>query len=73
MVCCRPVADDETVLKQSRNPIVLNALSARLDQPSEREIIMIQVGSKEEVAFLLMLFGTHTQPVKRPKPKSRQG
>ncbi|MBP1063637.1 hypothetical protein AB7M42_006535 [Bradyrhizobium diazoefficiens] len=34
---------------------------------------MIQIGSKEEVAFLLALFGTHTQPVKRPKPKSRQG
>jgi len=26
---------------------------------------MIQIGSKEEVAFLLALFGTHTQPVKR--------
>jgi len=33
---------------------------------------MIQVGSKEEVAFLLMLFGTHTQPTSKPKPKSRQ-
>lgn len=33
---------------------------------------MIQVGSKEEVALLLALFGTHTQPVKRPKPKSQQ-
>ena len=32
---------------------------------------MIQIGSKEEVAFLLALFGTHTQP-KRPKPKSQQ-
>jgi hypothetical protein len=31
----------------------------------------IQVGSKEEVAFLLALFGCHTQPVKRPA-KSRQ-
>ncbi|CUT14440.1 hypothetical protein BF49_5520 [Bradyrhizobium sp.] len=41
------------------------------DQPSEKEIIMIQVGSKEEVAFLLALFGCHTQPVKRPA-KSRQ-
>ena len=37
-----------------------------------KEIIMIQIGSKEEVAFLLMLFGTHTQPVQRPKPKARQ-
>lgn len=34
---------------------------------------MIQIGSKEEVALLLMLFGTHTQPVKHPKPKPRQG
>lgn len=33
---------------------------------------MIQVGSKEEVAFLLALFGTHTQPVKRPKSASQQ-
>ena len=30
---------------------------------------MIQVGSKEEVALLLALFGTHTQPVRKPKPK----
>ena len=28
---------------------------------------MIQVGSKEEVALLLALFGTHTQPVRKPK------
>lgn len=34
---------------------------------------MIQVGSKEDVAFLLALFGTHAQPVKHPKPKPRQG
>ncbi len=33
---------------------------------------MIQVGSKEEVALLLALFGIHTQPVRRPKPKSQQ-
>jgi hypothetical protein len=33
---------------------------------------MIQIGSKEEVALLLALFGTHTQPIKRPKPKSQQ-
>lgn len=33
---------------------------------------MIQIGSKEEVALLLALFGTHAQPVKRPKPKSQQ-
>lgn len=34
---------------------------------------MIQIGSKEEVAFLLALFGTHTQPVRQPKPKSSRG
>ncbi|MET4801513.1 hypothetical protein ABIA96_004096 [Bradyrhizobium sp. LB11.1] len=31
---------------------------------------MIQIGSKEEVALLLALFGTHTQPERGPKPKS---
>ena len=31
----------------------------------------IQVGSKEEIALLLMLFGTHTQPVRKQAPKSR--
>ena len=33
---------------------------------------MIQVGSKEEVALHLALFGTHTQPVSAPKPKSQR-
>ena len=33
---------------------------------------MIQVGSKEEISLLLALFGTHTQPVGKPKPKSQQ-
>jgi hypothetical protein len=33
---------------------------------------MIQIGSKEEVALLLALFGTHTEPMRKPKPKSRQ-
>jgi hypothetical protein len=53
----------------------VNAVTLRLDQRSEKETTMmqvIQVGSKEEVALLLMLFGTHTQPVRKPKPKSRQ-
>ena len=32
---------------------------------------MIQIGSKEEVALLLALFGTHTnQPAKPPKSTS---
>jgi hypothetical protein len=31
---------------------------------------MIEIGSKEEVALLLALFGTSGQPVKKPKPKS---
>ncbi|SFI47189.1 hypothetical protein SAMN05216525_10974 [Bradyrhizobium sp. Gha] len=35
---------------------------------------MIQIGSKEEVALLLALFGTHAQPVRKPRPpKSLQG
>ena len=33
---------------------------------------MIQVGSKEEVALLLALFGTHTQPVRTPTPKTQR-
>jgi hypothetical protein len=33
---------------------------------------MIQIGSKEEVALLLALFGTQTEPMRKPKPKSRQ-
>ena len=33
---------------------------------------MIQIGSKEEVALLLALFGTHTQPVWQPRPKSQR-
>jgi hypothetical protein len=33
---------------------------------------MIQIGSKEEVALLLALFGTHAQPVRKPKPKHKQ-
>lgn len=40
---------------------------------TKRRILMIQVGSKEEVAFLLALFGIHTQPVRQPKPKSTRG
>lgn len=36
---------------------------------------MIQIGSKEEIALLLALFGTHTQAVDRParKPKPSRG
>lgn len=33
---------------------------------------MIQIGSKEEVALLLALFGTHTQPFRKPRTKSQQ-
>jgi hypothetical protein len=29
---------------------------------------MIQIGSKEEIALLLALFGTHTQPVTHTQP-----
>jgi hypothetical protein len=34
---------------------------------------MILVGPKEEIALLLALFGTHTKPIKKPKPKSSRG
>ena len=30
---------------------------------------MIKIGSKEEVALLLALFGTYTQPTRKPKGK----
>ena len=33
---------------------------------------MIQVGSKEEVVLLMAMFGTHTQPVRTPRPKAKQ-
>jgi hypothetical protein len=36
-------------------------------------MIAIQVGSKEEVALLLALFGTHAQPVRKPRGKPAQG
>lgn len=65
-------ARHETNLKRSGNQIVLNSVVAGPDQRSEKEITMIQIGSKEEVALLLALFGTHTQPVRAPRPKSRQ-
>jgi hypothetical protein len=32
---------------------------------------MIQIGSKEEIALLLALFGTHTQPVKKESKRSK--
>jgi hypothetical protein len=39
----------------------------------KREMTMIQIGSKEEIALLLALFGTHTQPVQPVKtPKRRR-
>ena len=30
---------------------------------------MIEIGSKEEVALLLALFGTRTKPARKPKQK----
>ena len=33
---------------------------------------LIEIGSKEEVALLLALFGRHGMPVKKPKQKSAQ-
>jgi len=64
---------DETRLKQCSNPIVQNSTAVASDQPCEKETIMIQVGSKEEVALVLALFGTHTQPIRTPRPKSSRG
>jgi hypothetical protein len=34
---------------------------------------MIQIGSKEEVALLLALWGTHVPTVRKPKPKPQHG
>jgi hypothetical protein len=35
-----------------------------------KKSVLIEVGSKEEVALLLALFGTHGIPVKKRKQKS---
>jgi hypothetical protein len=35
-----------------------------------KKTAMIEIGSKEEVALLLALFGTHAKPAKKPKHKS---
>ena len=51
--------------------MILNSAAVRPDQESEKETAMIQVGLKEEVALLLALFGTHAQPVSKPKPAPR--
>jgi hypothetical protein len=37
-----------------------------------KKSVLIEVGSKEEVALLLALFGTHGIPVRKPKQKSVQ-
>jgi len=62
-------------LKQSRNQIALNFQNLLFDQPPEQEIamkktVLIEIGSKEEVALLLALFGTHAKPIRAPKQKS---
>ena len=62
---------DETRLKQSRNQIAVNASKSRCDQTSDQEeMTMIKVGSKEEVALLLALFGVLNLPVQTPKKRS---
>ena len=33
----------------------------------------IQIGTKEEITFLLALFGSHASPVRAPKPRSSRG
>jgi hypothetical protein len=68
-------AAHETELKQSRNPIAVNFSKSLFDQTPEQETAMkqtamIKIGSKEEVALLLALFGTHAEPVRKPKQKS---
>jgi hypothetical protein len=68
-------ADHETDLKQWRNQFALNFQNPLFDQTPEQEIAMkktalIEIGSKEEVALLLALFGTHGKPVRKPKQKS---
>jgi hypothetical protein len=69
------LAVHETDLKQSRNAIAVNFSKSLFDQTPEQETAMkqtavIKVGSKEEVALLLALFGTHAAPVRKPKQKS---
>jgi hypothetical protein len=63
----------ETVTK----PIRAELSKSLFDQTPEQETAMkksalIEVGSKEEVALLLALFGTHGIPVRKPKQKSAQ-
>jgi hypothetical protein len=58
-------------------PIRAELSKSLFDQTAEQEVAMkktamIEVGSKEEVALLLALFGTHAKPVKKPKQKSAQ-
>jgi hypothetical protein len=53
----------------------VNFSKSLLDQTPEQETAMkqtamIKVGSKEEVALLLALFGTYAEPVRKPKQKS---
>ena len=61
----------ETRLKQSRNQIAVNASKSLCDQTSDQEeMTMIKVGSKEEVALLLALFGVLNLPVQTPKKRS---
>jgi len=35
-----------------------------------KKTALIEIGSKEEVALLLALFGTHATPARKPKQKS---
>ena len=67
-------ATHETDLKQSRNQFALNFQNLLFDQTPEQEIAMkkaamIEIGSKEEVALLLALFGTHAKPARKPRQK----
>jgi len=49
----------------------VNASKSLCDQTSDQEeMTMIKVGSKEEVALLLALFGVLNLPVQAPKKRS---
>jgi hypothetical protein len=47
------------------------ACSTKKATQTPTETVMIQIGSKEEVALLLALFGTHIQPVRKPRRPRR--
>jgi hypothetical protein len=67
----------ETVLKHRRSRITLNFQRSRSYlAKGERETAMIKIGSKEEIALLLALYGVLDKPGaerKQPKRRSQAG